>query len=83
MHLLVNGEDQGATRMDGAEIDQPFYATVDVYGTSKQVRIVQVNHLPSLQESCRVALRSQISDKDISSLPLPSRLKRYLRYEKP
>lgn len=47
MHLLINGEDQGATRMDGAEIDQPFYATVDVYGTSKQVRIVQVNHCKS------------------------------------
>lgn len=83
MHLLINGEDLGATRMDGAEIDQPFYATVDVYGTSKQVRIVQVNHLPSLQESCRVAIRTQIPDREINGLPLPPRLKRYLRYEKP
>lgn len=44
MHLIINGEDQGPSLMDNADLESPFYAIVDVYGTTKQVRIVQLNY---------------------------------------
>ena len=42
MHFIINGEDQGpsATGIDCRH--GPLYAVVDVYGTTKQVRIVQL-----------------------------------------
>ena len=42
MHFIINGEDQGASLMEDAKSDSPFYGIVDVYGTSKQIRIVQL-----------------------------------------
>lgn len=44
MHFLINGEDQGASLMEEADLDQPFHASIDVYGTTKQVRILQLNY---------------------------------------
>ena len=44
MHLIINGEDQGASLMENADAESPIYAIVDVYGTTKQVRIVQLNY---------------------------------------
>ena len=42
MHFIINGEDQGASIMEDAKPNCPFYGIVDVYGTSKQVRLVQL-----------------------------------------
>lgn len=42
MHFIINGEDQGVFARDIPYKDSPLYAIVDVYGTTKQVRIVQL-----------------------------------------
>ena len=42
MHFIVNGEDQGPCAKDIPYQDGPLYAVVDVYGTTKQVRIIQL-----------------------------------------
>ena len=40
MHFLINGEDQGPCVKDIPYRNGPLYAVVDVYGTTKQVRII-------------------------------------------
>ena len=42
MHFIINGEDQGPCARDIPYQDGPLYAVVDVYGTTKQVRIIQL-----------------------------------------
>ena len=42
MHYIINGEDQGAFTKKLPFEQAPLYAVVDVYGTTKQVRIVQL-----------------------------------------
>lgn len=42
MHFIINGEDQGPCSKDIPFKEGPLYAVVDVYGTTKQVRIVQL-----------------------------------------
>lgn len=42
MHFIINGEDQGACAKKIPYRDAPLYVVVDVYGTTKQVRIVQL-----------------------------------------
>jgi len=43
MHFILNGEDQGPCARDIPYKNGPLYAVVDVYGTTKQVRIVQLS----------------------------------------
>ncbi|XP_022110920.1 neuralized-like protein 2 [Acanthaster planci] len=81
MHFIINGEDQGASLMEDAKLDSPFYGIVDVYGTTKQVKIVQLIYVPSLQECCRVSIRAMTSEAHLQELPLPNKLKRYLQYK--
>ena len=40
MHFIINGEDQGPCVKDIPYKEGPLFAVVDVYGTTKQVRIV-------------------------------------------
>lgn len=42
MHFVINGEDQGPCTRDIPYQKGPIHAVVDVYGTTKQVRIVQL-----------------------------------------
>lgn len=42
MHFIINGEDQGVCGKDIPYRERPIHAVVDVYGTTKQVRIVQL-----------------------------------------
>lgn len=42
MHFIINGEDQGIFARDIPTKGGPLYAVVDVYGTTKQVRIIQL-----------------------------------------
>ncbi|XP_038076502.1 neuralized-like protein 2 [Patiria miniata] len=81
MHFIINGEDQGASLMEDAHLDSPFYGIVDVYGTTKQVRIMQLIYVPSLQECCRHSIRSMTPDNLLQELPLPNKLNRYLQYK--
>lgn len=42
MHFIINGEDQGACVKAIPFAQAPLYAVVDVYGTTKKVRIIQL-----------------------------------------
>lgn len=42
MHFIINGEDQGVCGKDIPYKAGPLRAVVDVYGTTKQVKIVQL-----------------------------------------
>lgn len=42
MHFIINGEDQGACYAHIPYKKAPLHAVVDVYGTTKQVKIVQI-----------------------------------------
>lgn len=42
MHFIINGEDQGPCAIDIPYRDGALFAVVDVYGTTKQVHIVQL-----------------------------------------
>lgn len=42
MHFIINGEDQGPCTKDIPYKDGPLHAVVDVYGTTKQVKIIQL-----------------------------------------
>lgn len=42
MHFIINGEDQGPCTRDIPYQDGPLFALVDVYGTTKQIRLIQL-----------------------------------------
>lgn len=42
MHFIINGEDQGACVKHIPYKAAPLHVVVDVYGTTKQVRIIQL-----------------------------------------
>lgn len=80
MHFIINGEDQ-LYASDIPHRDAPLYAVVDVYGTTKNVRIVQLyGVVASLQSACRDAILQHISSCAVRTLPLPRKLKEYLCY---
>uniref|UniRef100_A0A224XLX0 Putative notch signaling protein n=2 Tax=Panstrongylus TaxID=65342 RepID=A0A224XLX0_9HEMI len=80
MHLIINGEDQGPCSSNIPYTDGPLYAVVDVYGTTKQVRAVQLYGVASLQSACRDAILQNVKKKSVPSLPLPKSLKEYLLF---
>ncbi|XP_043285233.1 neuralized-like protein 2 [Venturia canescens] len=80
MHFIINGEDQGVCGKDIPYKEQPLYVVVDVYGTTKQVRIIQLYGVLSLQSVCRDAILQYTKRNTVNSLPLPQMLKDYLLY---
>ena len=42
MHFIINGEDQGPCTRDIPYKEGALHAVVDVYGTTKQVKIIQL-----------------------------------------
>lgn len=48
MHFIINGQDQGPCAKDIPYSYGPLYVVVDVYGTTKQVRIIPVGGGKSL-----------------------------------
>jgi len=42
MHFIINGEDQGPCARNIPYDNAPIYAVVDVYGSTKRIRTVQV-----------------------------------------
>uniref|UniRef100_G3VKT6 Neuralized E3 ubiquitin protein ligase 2 n=1 Tax=Sarcophilus harrisii TaxID=9305 RepID=G3VKT6_SARHA len=82
MHILINGEDMGPSAR-GLPTTQPLYAVVDVFASTKSVRLVQLEYgLPSLQTLCRIVIqRSVIHRLAIDGLHLPTGLKDFCKYE--
>lgn len=61
MHYIINGEDMGACVKRIPYKDAPLHVVVDVYGTTKKVRIVQLYHgKPFLRVSCLFPLTIQL-----------------------
>ncbi|KAJ9591809.1 hypothetical protein L9F63_001626 [Diploptera punctata] len=81
MHFIINGVDQGPCTRDIPYKEGPLHAVIDVYGTTKQVRIVQLYGVATLQSACRDAILQHITKTAVSSLPLPKMLKEYLLYQ--
>ncbi|KAI4466719.1 neuralized [Holotrichia oblita] len=81
MHYIINGEDQGACVKRIPYTEAPLHVVIDVYGTTKKIRIIQLYGVPTLQSACRDAILQHITNKAVSSLPLPKLLKEYLLYK--
>ncbi|XP_014261039.1 neuralized-like protein 2 isoform X2 [Cimex lectularius] len=80
MHFVINGEFKGPCTINIPYKDAPLYAVVDVYGTTKQVRIVQLCGVTSLQSACRETILRNLSVNNVYDLPLPKILKDYILY---
>ncbi|XP_034563157.1 neuralized-like protein 2 [Notolabrus celidotus] len=82
MHIIINGEDMGASAK-GIPAIRPLYAVVDVFAATKCVQIVQVEYgFSSLQTLCRKAIQKHIVHRmAIDWLELPEALKQYCKYE--
>ncbi|XP_032073134.1 neuralized-like protein 2 [Thamnophis elegans] len=82
MHIVINGEDMGPSAR-GLPGSRPLYAVVDVFASTKSVRIIQVEYgLPSLQTLCCSAIQKHISHRlAIDGLDLPPLLKNLCKYE--
>ncbi|XP_031630536.1 neuralized-like protein 2 [Contarinia nasturtii] len=78
MHFIVNGEDQGPCTKDIPYKDSELYAVIDVYGTTKQVKIIQLYEIASLQSLCCNMILSLVDRNSVQNLPLPVKLKNYL-----
>ncbi|XP_061396166.1 neuralized-like protein 2 [Musca vetustissima] len=80
MHFIINGVDQGPCTRD-IPLDEapPLHVVIDVYGTTKQIRIIQLYGIVSLQNACRDAILLNMKPQNIDKLPLPERLKNFLK----
>jgi len=78
MHYIINGEDKGPCVKTIPYKDGPLFVVVDVYGSTKKVRIIQIYGVPSLQSLCRDIIRKTITTQSVQKLPLPNVLKDYL-----
>lgn len=71
MHFIINGEDQGPCTKDIPYKEGALHAVVDVYGTTKQVKIIQlygskfVNFFPCTP--ARFCVKNNISFSNIHS----------------
>ncbi|XP_062382414.1 neuralized-like protein 2 [Sardina pilchardus] len=82
MHIVINGEDMGASAKK-IPTGLPLYAVVDVFAATKCVRIVQVEYgFASLQTLCRQAIQKNIVHRmALDWLELPEMLKNFCKYE--
>ncbi|NXJ11120.1 NEUL2 protein, partial [Odontophorus gujanensis] len=82
MHIVINGEDMGPSAR-GLPAARPLYAVVDVFASTKSVRVIQVEYgFPSLQTLCRLVIQKHIVHRlAIDGLDLPPLLKHYCQHE--
>ncbi|KAM5135811.1 neuralized-like protein 2 [Mantella aurantiaca] len=82
MHIVINGEDMGASAR-GIPASQPLYAVVDVFASTKSVRVIQLEYgFSSLQTLCRLVIQKHMIRRlDIDQLDLPQLLKNFCKFE--
>ncbi|KAM8711779.1 hypothetical protein ACLKA7_012310 [Drosophila subpalustris] len=78
LHFIINGVDKGPVSKDIPLNRAPLYVVIDVYGTTKQIRIIQLEGILSLQSACRNVILEHITAGAIARLPLPESIKRFL-----
>ncbi|XP_015912710.1 neuralized-like protein 2 [Parasteatoda tepidariorum] len=81
MYMLLNGDVFGPCATGIPYRRGPLYAVIDLYGTTKQVRIIQTVGIPSLKMACRDKILQQVSHSKVFHLPLPKRLIQFLTYK--
>ncbi|NXU11720.1 NEUL2 protein, partial [Pardalotus punctatus] len=82
MHIVINGEDMGPSAR-GLPTTRPLYAVVDVFASTKSVRVIPVDYgFPSLQTLCRLVIQKHIVHRlAIDVLDLPPLLKNFCQHE--
>ncbi|XP_053552764.1 neuralized-like protein 2 [Bombina bombina] len=82
MHIIINGEDMGASAR-GIPATPPLYAVVDVFASTKSVRVIQLEYgFPSLQTLSRLVIQKNVIHRlAIDWLDLPKLLKNFCKYE--
>ncbi|TRY83986.1 hypothetical protein DNTS_009933 [Danionella cerebrum] len=82
MHIIINGEDMGASAKR-IPTERPLFAVVDVFAATKCVHIIQVEYgFASLQTLCRKTIQKHIIHRmALDWLELPELLKHYCKYE--
>ncbi|XP_043645669.1 neuralized-like protein 2 [Drosophila teissieri] len=78
LHFIINGVDRGPVSRDIPLNRAPLFVVIDVYGTTKQIRIIQLEGILSLQSACRNVILENFAEDAISELPLPESIKRFL-----
>lgn len=78
MYIIINGYVFGPCATNIPYKDGRIYAVADLYGTTKQVRIVQTYSIPSLKCACRNTILQRVSNTDVFHLPLPKLMIDYL-----
>ncbi|ALC40889.1 CG3894, partial [Drosophila busckii] len=78
LHFIINGVDRGPVSRNIPLNKAPLYVVIDVYGTTKQIRIIQLEGILSLQSACRNVILEHATAGDIALLPLPESIKRFL-----
>ncbi|KAG1681673.1 Neuralized-like protein 2 [Nymphon striatum] len=81
MHFICNGEDQSQCVTQIPYNNEPLWVVVDIYGTTKKVRIVQLSGVSTLQQICRNVILQQIAKSSVGHLPLPEKLKNFLLFK--
>ncbi|PKK23827.1 neuralized E3 ubiquitin protein ligase 2 [Columba livia] len=82
MHILINGEDMGPSARH-LPTARPLYAVVDVFASTKSVRVIPVEYgFPSLQTLCRQVIQQHIVHRlAIDGLDLPLPLRSFCQHE--
>ncbi|KAH8327330.1 hypothetical protein KR074_010202, partial [Drosophila pseudoananassae] len=78
LHFIINGVDRGPVSKDIPLNRAPLFVVIDVYGTTKQIRIIQLEGILSLQNACRNVILEHFSTEAVAQLPLPGSIKRFL-----
>lgn len=60
MHFIINGVDQGSCTSDIPFTEAPLHAVVDVYGTTKQVKIIQLNNRKEISRNPKIKVISTV-----------------------
>uniref|UniRef100_A0A182WGW3 C2H2-type domain-containing protein n=1 Tax=Anopheles minimus TaxID=112268 RepID=A0A182WGW3_9DIPT len=78
MHFIINGEDQGPCTHDIPYTKGALHVVIDVYGTTKQVKIIQLYGISTLQGACRDTILARVKKSAIPELPLPETIENVL-----
>lgn len=78
MHFIINGEDQGPCTRAIPYKRGLLHAVIDIYGTTKQVRIIQLYGVKTLQQVCKDIILQYYTGITIKNFPLPRTLKEFL-----
>ncbi|RUS69468.1 hypothetical protein EGW08_022769 [Elysia chlorotica] len=80
MHFIINGEDQGPSEelIPISQDSAPLFAVVDVYGTTKQIRLIELYKVSSLQNACRDLILQITPQHQLPLLPLPQKVIHFL-----